>query len=59
MQRRKSNKLEYFCKKHNKLCCAACLCIINRKGNGIHKDCKVCFIEKIKKRKKKHSKKKY
>ena len=53
------NKLEYFCKNHNKLCCAACLCKINGKGNGIHKDCNVCFIEKIKKRKKKHSKKKY
>ena len=46
------NKLEYFCKNHNKLCCAACLCKINGKGNGIHKDCNVCFIEKIKNEKK-------
>ena len=29
-----------------------CLCKINGKGNGIHKDCKVCFIEKIKNEKK-------
>ena len=46
------NILDYFCKTHNKLCCANCLCKINGKGNGIHKDCDVCFIEDIKNKKK-------
>ena len=46
------NKLEYFCKTHNELCCAACLCKLNEKGDGEHKDCDVCTIEKIKDKKK-------
>ena len=46
------NKLEYFCKTHNQLCCAACLCKLNEKGEGQHKDCDVCYIEKIKDEKK-------
>ena len=46
------NKLEFFCKNHNKLCCAACLCKLNEKGVGQHKDCDVCIIEKIKEEKK-------
>ena len=45
-------KLEYFCKNHNLLCCAACIAKIKGKGNGEHKDCDVCFIKKIKKDKK-------
>ena len=45
-------KLEFFCKNHNKLCCAACLCKLNEKGVGQHKDCDVCIIEKIKEEKK-------
>ena len=36
------NKLEYFCKTHDTLCCANCLCKLNRKGDGQHKDCDVC-----------------
>ena len=43
-----SQKLEYFCKDHNILCCASCLCKIKNKGNGQHKDCNVCNIEDIK-----------
>ena len=46
------DKLEYFCKNHNQLCCAACLCKLNGKGAGQHKDCDVCYIEKIKEEKK-------
>ena len=41
-------KLEYFCKNHNILCCAACIAKIEGKGNGKHKDCDICFIENIK-----------
>ena len=44
--------LEYLCKTHNVLCCAACLSKINSKGNGQHKDCDVCNIEEIKEEKK-------
>jgi len=47
-----SLKLEYFCKTHNELCCAACLCKLNEKGDGEHYDCNVCTIEKIKDEKK-------
>ena len=48
------NKLEYFCKTHNELCCVACLCKLNEKGDGEHKDCNVCTIEDIKSDKKMH-----
>ena len=41
-------KLEYFCKNHNKLCCAACLAKIKGKGVVQHVDCNVCYIEDIK-----------
>ena len=46
------NKLEYFCKNHNQLCCVACIARFNEKGEGQHKDCDVCYIEKIKDEKK-------
>ena len=45
-------KLEYFCKDHNQLCCGLCLCKLNKKGDGQHKDCNVCEIELIKDEKK-------
>ena len=44
--------MEYFCKDHNKLCCAACLCKIKKNNNGFHKDCNACCIEEIKDEKK-------
>ena len=45
----KHNKeLEFFCKTHNQLCCAVCLCKIKKKKIGKHKDCDVCIIEDIK-----------
>ena len=46
------DKLEYFCKNHNKLCCGACLCKIKDEINGRHKDCNVCKIKDIKEEKK-------
>ena len=42
------NTLDFFCKNHNQLCCAACLSKIKEKGNGQHTDCNVCLIEEIK-----------
>ena len=46
-------KLKYFCKTHNKLCCAACITKIKGKNDGQHNDCKVCCVEDIKEEKKK------
>jgi hypothetical protein len=45
-------ELEYFCRTHNKLCCAACLSKIKDKKNGQHHDCNVCSIEEITEEKK-------
>ena len=47
-----SMTLDYFCKNHNQLCCAACLCKIKGKGSGIHANCEVCYAKKIKNKKK-------
>ena len=41
------NKLEFYCKNHNKLCCAACLSKIKGEGNGQHYNCNVCIIKEI------------
>ena len=46
------NKLKYFCKNHNKLCCGLCIAKLNQEGDGQHKDCNVCYIENIKNEKK-------
>ena len=46
--------LQYYCKNHNELCCAACIAKIKRKGDGKHKDCEVYYITKIKLNKKKN-----
>ena len=40
-------KLKYFCKTHNKLCCAACLSKIKDEKNGQHSDCNVYKIKEI------------
>ena len=45
------NKLEFYCKDHNQLCCGLCLCKISSKGYGVHKDCNVYELEKIKQEK--------
>ena len=41
-------ELEFFCKKHNQLCCGMCIAKIKKKEIGKHKDCEVCTIEEIK-----------
>jgi len=45
-------KLEFYCKNHNKLCCAACISKIKANGFGQHKDCDVCVLQDIKEEKK-------
>ena len=50
-------KLEYFCKDHNKLCCSSCIVKIKREGKGQHTDCDICLIENIKDEKNKIFKK--
>ena len=45
-------KLEFYCKTHNILCCAGCICKMKEKGYGIHKDCETYIIENIKEEKK-------
>ena len=39
--------LEYFCKTHNKLCCAKCITKIKTKEIGQHTDCDLCLIKDI------------
>ena len=43
-----TDKLEYFCKTHNKLCCAACIAKVKAKDKGQHSECKICVLEDIK-----------
>ena len=45
-------KLDFFCRNHNALCCSSCLCKIKKKNKGQHHDCDVCVIEDIKDEKK-------
>ena len=45
------DKLEYYCKNHNQLCCSSCIVKVKKKGKGQHTDCEVCIIEDIKKEK--------
>ena len=47
-----NEELEFFCKDHNTLCCAACIAKINKKGKGKHGKCNICIIEEIKNEKK-------
>ena len=46
-ERGHNQKLEYYCKNHNKLCCASCLCKIKDKINGQHNNCDVYQIQDI------------
>ena len=46
------NELNYFCKKHNTLCCIFCISKIKNKEIGQHSDCDLCFIEEIEEEKK-------
>ena len=47
-----SIELTFFCKNHNKLCCAACLSKVQNNDFGQHHDCEVYKIEEIKDEKK-------
>ena len=47
------NELIYYCKNHNKLCCAECIVKLPEEGNGQHTNCNICFIKDIKDEKKK------
>jgi len=44
--------LKFYCKNHNKLCCAACLSKMKVNGYGQHFNCEVCLIKDIKDEKK-------
>ena len=46
------DKLDYFCKTHNTLCCSSCIVKVKKKGRGQHSECDVCIIEDIKNEKK-------
>ena len=46
------DKLDFYCKSHNQLCCVACLSKVKKKGIGQHTDCNACLIEEIKDEKK-------
>ena len=46
------NKLEFYCKNHNQLCCAACIAKLKENGVGQHKDCEICTLQNIKEEKK-------
>ena len=45
------DELLYFCKDHNKLCCAECITKIKDEVNGQHTNCDVCKIKDIEKEK--------
>ena len=45
-------KLEYFCKNHNKLVCASCIAKIKKDGKGEHHDCEIYINKDIKEEKK-------
>ena len=51
-QEKHNDKLEFFCRDHNLLCCPACICKIKNEGYGQHTDCNVCPIKDIKNEKK-------
>ena len=45
----KNHKLElkYFCKNHNRLCCARCVAGLEDEEDGQHADCDICFIKDV------------
>ena len=46
------NKLEFYCKNHNILCCLGCISKIKVEGYGQHSDCEVTHIKEVKDEKK-------
>lgn len=53
MEEKHKLELEFFCKNHNMLCCAACISKIQKKEYGKHKDCEILIIEDIQQEKEK------
>ena len=51
------NKLEFYCKTHNILCCVACVSKIKKSKYGQHSNCEVFSIEDIQEDKKTNLKK--
>ena len=47
-ERNHFDKLEFYCKSHNILCCSACISSIKKAGKGQHTDCDICSLEDIK-----------
>ena len=47
-----TNKLEFYCKVHNTLCCSSCITKIKEEGFEQHSNCEVCHIKNIKNEKK-------
>ena len=47
-----SNKLKFYCRTHNQLCCGICIAKIQKDEIGKHKDCSVCTLEEIMEEKK-------
>ena len=45
-------KLDFYCRNHNVLCCAACISKLKLKGNGQHSGCEISIIDEIKEEKK-------
>ena len=45
-------ELEYYCRSHNKLCCAACVTKIAGEGKGQHSNCEISLLKDIKDEKK-------
>ena len=46
-EKQHNKELNYYCKNHNVLCCAVCLCKIEDNGYGLHKNCEVCTLKEI------------
>ena len=42
-----NEKLKFFCKAHNTLCCSACTSKIKKEGYGLHSYCDVCLLKEI------------
>ena len=43
-----NDKLEFFCKDHNILCCGFCITKIKDEKYGKHHDCNICYLKDIK-----------
>ena len=42
-----NEKLKFYCKDHNTLCCAFCTSKIKKEGYGQHSDCDINLLEEI------------